>query len=75
MPTLHRIGNIKIAIYSGEHNPPHFHVITPDERASVVLGDLSLSAGELSARTMKIVTEWAENNRELILNKWMEMNG
>ncbi len=75
MPTLHRIGNIKICMYSDDHNPPHFHVLTPDERGSVRINDLELVAGSLSSEVLKKSCEWVMKNRNELMDKWEELNG
>lgn len=75
MPTLFRQGNLKICMYSGDHNPPHFHVLTPDERGSMLIEDFEVLAGELSNQTIKTASVWASENRDLLIRKWEELNG
>lgn len=35
MPVLMRLGNMKIMLFADDHNPPHFHVATPDHDALI----------------------------------------
>lgn len=39
MPTLVAIGNIRIRMFADDHNPPHFHVLTPDHEALLRIAD------------------------------------
>ena len=43
MPTLVRLGNIKIQMFADDHAPTHFHVRTPTSKAIVTLADLRSS--------------------------------
>ncbi len=75
MPTLFHQGNLKICMYSDDHNPPHFHVITPDERGSLSIDHLEVLAGELSNQTLKKASYWASENKAMLIEKWEELNG
>ncbi|MBA8899627.1 MULTISPECIES: DUF4160 domain-containing protein [unclassified Phyllobacterium] len=75
MPTIARIGNIKIQIYAEDHNPPHFHVITPDREAIVALADLSILQGSLRNGDYRVVREWAFQHRRFLEDEWNSSNG
>lgn len=75
MPTIHRIGNILIQVYANDHNPPHFHVATPERRAMIRIDSLALLAGSLAARDYRRVCEWAAQNRRLLIDEWSRLNG
>ena len=75
MPTLYRDGNLKVCMYSNDHSPPHFHVLTPDERASVTIEGLQILAGELSNKTMNKAKKWAQDHKVELTQKWEEING
>jgi hypothetical protein len=62
-------------MYSGDHNPPHFHVLTPDERGSLSIENFEILAGELSSQSVKTALTWAADNRGLLIEKWKELNG
>ncbi len=74
MPTLAKIGNIKIQVFAGDHNPPHFHVVTPDEEVLVRLSNFTAMAGTLSSRSMDIALEWARAHEEDLQNEWNRLN-
>lgn len=76
MPTIVKLGNLKIQIFADDHNPPHFHVVTPDYEALVRLSDLSVMAGAIDRRSLQVALEWAkeETNRDLLAHEWNRLN-
>ena len=51
------INNLQLVIYSNDHNPPHFHVISRDRSidAKFRINDGSYLSGEISERDIKKV--------------------
>lgn len=49
-PTIVKIGNLKIQIFADDHNPPHFHVVTPD---------FEILAGRIDRRSLEVALAWA----------------
>lgn len=76
MPTIVKLGNLKIQIFADDHNPPHFHVVTPDYEALIRLSDLSVMAGSIDRRSLQVALEWAqgEKNRDLLNHEWNRLN-
>ncbi|AJY47036.1 DUF4160 domain-containing protein [Martelella endophytica] len=74
MPTIVKIGNIAIQIYADDHNPPHFHVVTPDHEAAVLLDSLELMVGSMDRKSLKAALEWARDNKEQLINEWNRLN-
>lgn len=74
MPTIVTIGNLKIQIFADDHNPPHFHVVTPDREALVRISDLSILAGSLTGREYKAAVAWAAAHREELEDEWNRLN-
>jgi len=74
MPTVAKIGNLKIQIFADHHNPPHFHVVTPDEEALVRIDDLTILRGSLRARDLRTASEWVRRNREVLVDEWNRVN-
>jgi len=72
MPTVYVGNGWKITMYFGDHNPPHFHVVTADGEAKIRISDLSLMRGRISARVLKDVRKWAAGNRALLETAWKE---
>jgi hypothetical protein len=73
MPTLQRFGRVSIRMYADDHRPPHFHVIGPDFQVMVRLSDLTIIAGTARRRDIAAALAWAENNRDLLVQRWAEL--
>jgi hypothetical protein len=67
MPEISRFLGIVISMYFDDHNPPHFHVRYNDFRAVMDIQSLNVVYGALPARVRAPVEEWAELNREELL--------
>ncbi|MCA1409265.1 DUF4160 domain-containing protein [Ensifer aridi] len=76
MPLIARFGNVKLHIYADDHNPPHFHVSTPDHDALIQISDLSVLQGQITKRNLDTVVSWAsvESNRKVLENEWARLN-
>lgn len=74
MPTIARIGKIVIRMFADDHNPPHFHVVTPDHAATVTISDLSILAGEMDRRSLETALAWAAGNRRMLEHEWERLN-
>lgn len=70
MPEISRFLGIVIAMYYSEHNPPHFHVIYNEFKATVSINELNVLAGKLPARVRGLVEEWAELHQAELLVMW-----
>lgn len=75
MPTLVKIGNLKIQIFADDHNPPPFHVVTPDHEALVAIADLTMLRGVLRRSDLDAALKWASPNMEVLENEWQRLNG
>jgi hypothetical protein len=74
MPTIARIGNVLIRIFADDHNPPHFHIVTPDHAVTILISDFSILAGEIDRRSLDTALEWARRNKEALENEWTRLN-
>ena len=73
MPTVRRFNRCRIAMYFGDHPPPHFHVITrADEAAVFLIETLALWAGEADSRDTTEALAWAAGNRPELYARWQE---
>jgi hypothetical protein len=61
---------IVIAMYYRDHPPPHFHAIYGEYEAQIVIETLEPSGGELPARALRLVREWAELHRTELEANW-----
>jgi hypothetical protein len=74
MPTLVVLGKVKVAIYFEDHNPPHFHVLTPDDRASISIATLEILTGSLNKHDYQLVVDWARKNMVFLVSEWTKHN-
>lgn len=70
MPRISEFFGIVIAMYFGDHDPPHFHALYRGEEAAVGIDPIQVLAGYLPPRTRALVLEWAELNQESLKANW-----
>lgn len=75
MPTLARIGKVKVQVFADDHNPPHFHVVTPDKEALIALETLKMLRGEIGRRDLATALKWVRANRKIVVKEWERLNG
>jgi Domain of unknown function (DUF4160) len=74
MPRLIRFSASEIAMYFGDHNPPHFHVLGREGAAQVRIDTLEVMA--VSGRIdLREALDWAQANRLILEEKWAELSG
>ena len=59
MPEISRFYGIVIQMYFGDHPPPHFHARYSGQSAKIDIDALQVIDGQLPARAMSLVMEWA----------------
>src|ERR1700730_6211493 len=65
--TLDRIGPLKIQVFSNEHPPPHFRVITAEESNNFAITDCSPLNGKALSKFFRQIREWhLAHKQELI---------
>lgn len=74
MPTIVRLGNVKIAIYARDHNPPHFHVLSAEYAAVVSIETLEITAGYLPKQIYELAIEWAAAHMDVLRKAWAQLN-
>lgn len=57
-------------MYYRDHEPPHFHALYGEYQAQVVIATLELLNGELPARALRLVREWAALHRTELEANW-----
>ena len=70
MPELSRFYGIVIRMHFRDHAPPHFHAAYQDHEATVEIGPLAVTRGQLPARALGLVVEWAALHREELYAAW-----
>jgi hypothetical protein len=76
MPTIVRLNQCRICVYSGDHAPPHFHAVGPDWTAVIEIASLELIKGEGPIGALREVVEWAQDpeNLALLSSEWKRLN-
>lgn len=72
--TIYRDGKLKISVYA-DHNPPHFHVRTPEGDSIVDLVTMAEIAGSANRKLLVKAIEWAIAHRDMIEFEWRQLNG
>jgi hypothetical protein len=70
MPELSRFYGIVIKMYFGDHAPPHFHAEYAEFEARIAIDTLAVVSGDLPARAMGLVAEWATLHRQELQVQW-----
>lgn len=80
MPTLLRLGNLRVVIYPNDHDPPHVHLIGPDCHAKIRLGTAKtrpslISNDGVSAHQLGRALLAIDEQCALLRKAWRELNG
>lgn len=70
MPRVSEFYGIIIALYFGDHDPPHFHAEYAGDRAIFGIEPERLLRGRLPPRAERMVLEWAVLHREELRDNW-----
>jgi len=70
MPELSRFYGIVIKMYFADHTPPHFHAEYAEFEARIAIDTLAVLSGNLPARAMGLVVEWATLHRQELQIQW-----
>lgn len=74
MPTIVRIGGLKIQVFADDHFPPHFHIVRGDMEVLVSMRDLSILKGKRYHREIEEAMEWARQNVDFLRKEWARLN-
>ena len=70
MPEISRFYGIVIKMYFADHAPPHFHAEYAEFEARIAIETLAVLSGNLPARAMGLVVEWATLHRQELQAQW-----
>ncbi|MCX6590079.1 MAG: DUF4160 domain-containing protein [Acidobacteria bacterium] len=70
MPTISQFYGITIRMYFNDHPPPHFHAIYGDAQATIDINTGMIIEGDLPARALALVREWALLRRQVLNDNW-----
>ncbi|MDZ4814761.1 MAG: DUF4160 domain-containing protein [Verrucomicrobiota bacterium] len=70
MPEISRFFGIIIRMYHDDHAPPHFHADYAECKAVIDIRTLMVLQGNMPARALGMVTEWATLHQGELLAFW-----
>jgi Domain of unknown function (DUF4160) len=70
VPTICVFYGVVIQMFWRDHNPPHFHALYGGDEVLIDLRDLSTLRGSMPRRAMSMVSEWAAEHHEELLEDW-----
>ncbi len=71
MPTVIILaGNIKIEVYSKDHNPPHIHAIYAEYEVLIEIKTGNVYSGDLPGKKLRIAREYVLANQTKLLALW-----
>jgi phosphomannomutase len=70
MPEISRFYGIIIAMFYGDHNPPHFHARYGGDKIAIKIADFSVLEGRLPPRALGLVMEWAALHQQELWQNW-----
>jgi phosphomannomutase len=70
MPEISRFFGIIIAMYFGDHQPPHFHARYGGYRVTIKIRDLSILDGYFPPRALGLMMEWAAMHQNELARNW-----
>ena len=74
MPTIERIGDVKIQIYADDHEPPHFHLRAKGWSLWVDISTMKIERGKGPRGAADEALAWARANKAELMTKWREYN-
>ena len=74
MPVMHKFSASRVVMYSGDHLPPHVHVLLRDVRECTVELDGLAIAGRVAAREIREALQWIESHRAWLHGEWRRYN-
>ena len=80
MPTVLRLGSLRVVIYPNDHEPPHVHLVGPDCHARIRLGTDKrkpsiLSNDGVPARLLGRALMAIDLENTLLRKAWRQRNG
>ena len=75
MPELSRFYGLVIKMYFADHAPPHFHAEYAEFEARIAIETLAVLSGNLPARALGLVIEWATLHRQELQVQWQRASG
>jgi len=75
MPTISYFFGISIYMFYKDHDPPHFHAVYNEYGGALDIMTGELIRGQLPARVLRLVREWAVDHSDELLADWERARG
>ncbi|MBF0152439.1 MAG: DUF4160 domain-containing protein [Magnetococcales bacterium] len=73
MTTVKRVGRQNVKIFSGDHNPPHVHVVGGSVSLMVLLATMKVVGVGIEEAAEALA--WIAANRGVLLSEWEKIHG
>ena len=70
VPTISRFYGIVIAMYFGDHPPPHLHAWYAGHKGRVAIASGNAIDGDLPPRARRLIREWCDLRRDVLEENW-----
>ena len=70
VPRISHFYGITIAMYFGDHAPPHFHALYGEYEALVGIAEAEAIEGSLPRRALRLVQDWTELHTAELFQNW-----
>lgn len=74
MPTIIKVGGLKVQVFADDHFPPHFHIVGPDFEVLVAMSSFSILRGGSYHREVQEAMDWAKLNSDVLWKEWARLN-
>jgi hypothetical protein len=80
VPTVLRIGSLRIVIWPNDHSPPHVHVFSKEGEAKIELGPADgyprlAENRRMKRRELAVALRAAYEHREALSDMWRTIHG
>lgn len=69
--SLHRFKNLRIAMFYGDHPPPHVHLLGPGIKVLIEVASLK-TKGRCDPKTLAEAKLWIAEQRTTLMQIWQE---
>lgn len=74
MGTIHVVENVRIYLYSRDHNPPHVHAFFAEHEALIGVSDGEVIRGHLPKQKLKLVQVWVKSHKTRLVDMFYLQN-
>jgi hypothetical protein len=70
MPRISAFHGVVVAMFYGDHPPPHVHARYGDHRAQITISTGDVLHGFLPRRALTLVRDWTDLHRDELTDNW-----